>query len=479
MRQYDYSLWTILKMGKKPTSLEIEEHMIAIIQNRAVQPGEPIPSHRTIAKLNNVNRNTALRAYTKLIATGWLTHTKGSRAIVAEAIPNSQLTTNSSNIPNALPIALNQTLTVNKNVIKSTQLEFVEVGLPIIDKVNYVFKNRQKPIENSNSYSHISKKSLERAVYDNMLLQRHKILPENMFMIRGRKECLKFLFNLICDKDKKIINTAPLDSLLCLTLDECGVGTIQIETLKDCFLAQLEKILKKEKISAVYVRPRANYPYCQSLDEATCHKLIDLAKAHNFYIIEEDDDHEVWWKQYPSKPLVQMQHLGHVIYCSAFSRSSEYSQHLRIIVGPAQLIHALKFLPNIQQGYRDYEKEKLLKLLIGSNELATISRSLRLRKQKDLKLLHDILQLQLGKYISYKLPDSGTALWIEFFNEIDLSAMFSNLINNGHKLKFMIFARSSTTKIKYMRLDFSTFDPQECKKIAISMRDFLNRSSKT
>lgn len=239
------------------------------------------------------------------------------------------------------------------------------------------------------------------------------------------------------------------------------------------FLMKIEQLLEKTNIGIMYIRPKASYPTCKSLDEATCLKLIELAKKYQFYIVEEDDDHEFWWGKHPSKPLVCYDHDGFVIHCSSLSRTSPYMQHLRTVIAPGQLIGTLNTLPDLRYGYQDYIEEKNINQLLNDNGLISVSRQARLSKQKDFKKLHQILQLQLGAYITYEMPENGTAIWISFPKHLDLKRIFEQLKDEGFRLKSIINQKRQNATIQNMRLDISNFDEEECRRTAIRLRSLI------
>jgi len=464
-------LWTVPTKGKKATSVQIEQHMVGIIKSGAVRPREPIPSHRTIAVFNKVNRNTALKAYTKLIATGWLTHSRGGKAVVSDPLPNRPIDMEASEMPNSLPIPLG---TLRPAAYKQNMADlFAEIGTFVIDLPD-IFRRIPRPKPDRAGHQPQPKRlTLEQAVHEHMPVRGHQVLQANLAVVRGRSECLRCILGTICGEGSLVVNTAPADRMVCVILEQCGLGTLDLEMSTDGFLEQLEQLLAKNPISAVYIRPRGSYPYCQNLDGASSAKLVDLAKRYKFYIIEEDDEHEFWWGRAPLRPMVQLRHDGHVIYCAALSRATPYMQHLRTVIAPTQLIGLLKSRPETLHGYRDPAQEKKIIQLLGTNELATISRKLRLAKLRDMAVLKDILHLQLGTYISYEMPESGTAIWIHFQKKIDLASILHTIHAEGHHLRYTIGHKKAATRIQQLRLDFSSFDRKEAKKIAARLRDLI------
>ncbi|RQO77725.1 hypothetical protein DBR40_07045 [Pedobacter sp. KBW01] len=485
MRQHDLSVWAMPFTGKKPNSLQIEEFIIERIQARAVQPCEGIPSHRTLARLNKVNRNTALRAYTKLIATGWLTHSKGSNACVADPLPSDSKKSRPPAMPEMLPLVPVPNRFYQRHPEINNRQGFISLGLPFIDKVYWPEKIVSKYIRefsrNSTDASSLPKhndndaKPLQAAILQQLNLRSFNIRTEHLMVIRGRSESMRAVFKALCAPSDTVINTSPSDFLINAVLQECGLKIAWLNAVEHDFIAQLEETVAKKRITAIYLRPNCSYPECRSLDEASCFRLVELAKKYQFYIIEEDDDHEFWWGRFPFRPLVQYGHGGFVVHIAALSRVSPYMQNLRTVVAPAQLIRTLKAIPNTCYGFRDFSEEKAIARLLVNSELLWFSRQAKAAKQKDLKNLNELLQLQLGEYLSYDLPESGTALWIRFPAKLDLVSIIELLKNDGHLIRSEIHKGKPEQSIHYMRLDFGRFDLRDCRQVAIKLRSILKK----
>jgi GntR family transcriptional regulator/MocR family aminotransferase len=485
MRQCDLSLWIIPFTGKKPNSLQIEEFIIDSIKNLVVQSHESIPSHRTMARLNKVNRNTALRAYTKLIATGWLIHSRGGKAFVADPLPNDDRKIKPLSMPELLPvtIALSDRREMNSRTEKG--IGFISVGVPLLDKIYQPTKMIAKYVREGfqggsttigpGTVMETSRQPLRNAILQHLNLRRFNIRIEHLMVIRDRGECLRCLFKAISPATDIIVNTAPSDMLINAVIQECGTKMISLDLTASDFLLQLEELMDKIKVRVIYIRPSCSYPECKSLDEASCLKLIALAKKYYCYIIEEDDDHEFWWGQFPFKPLAHYDHGGFVIHCAALSRITPYMQNLRTVVAPAQLIDVLKNIPNSGFGYKDYSQERAITQLLLNSELLSFSRQARLAKQKDLRNLHHILQLQLGEYIRFNTPECGTGLWICFPTKVNLAAFFEILKNEGHLIWYSLNRKKPVQMISHMRLDFSRFNEHECRQVAIRLRSLLKK----
>lgn len=485
MRQHDLSLWIIPFTGKKHSSSQIEEFIIDRIKSRSVQPSEDIPSHRILARLNKVNRNTALRAYTKLISTGWLTHNRGSKSLVADPPPSDNSARKLFSMPETIPFNLALNSQRQQYFQPAMELNFVSLGVPIIDKAycpikllaKYARKYSQAkfPSNPQQRSTPEGRLTLQNAILAHLNIRGFNISTNHLMVVRGRSEYLRSLFKVLSSGNEIIVNTAPSDILIGLILKECGLRMIALELAGGDFLLRLEQLIQNSNIKALYLRSHCSFPHCKSLDDATCVKLISLAKKYNFYILEEDDDHEFWWGKQPLKPLAQYDHAGYVIYCAALSRLSPYMQNLRTVVAPAQMISTMKFIPDSALGYIDPTEEWAITQLLLNSELLSFSRQVRLSKQKDLKKLHEILQHQIGEFISYELPQSGTGLWICFPKKINLKDALDIVKSDGINVRYHPEMQQLAPIVHHIYLDFSKFEETECSRAAMKLRTLMQK----
>ena len=78
--------------SKTPLSEQVQEEIRHLIQVRTFQPGDRLPTVRTLANQLRVNFNTVARAYRVLDEEGWLSTQQGRGTYVLEREPGDQVT---------------------------------------------------------------------------------------------------------------------------------------------------------------------------------------------------------------------------------------------------------------------------------------------------------------------------------------------------------------------------------------------------
>ncbi len=469
MRRHDLSLWTIPPSEKKPSSLQLEQFMIAVIQSRAVQPGECIPSHRVLAAANNVNRNTALRAYTRLITMGWLTHNQGSGARVALRLPSDK-----KDLPtvDVIPVKPIVPIRSKSAPLLPGLINFFSVGTnQIIGCYSLAKVLGKNPFKESES--NITGPNLDKLVLAHLQTRGFNVQLDNLVVVRGRAESLRGLFSLIAGPGDTVLNSSPYDKLVTQAIGSCGARMIGLDVEDPEFLSKLEELLQKFAVTVLYISPACTFPKCMQVDDACCEKLLMLARRYEFTILEEEDEHELWWDKQPFMPLALRNHMGHVIYSGAISRVSPYLQHLRTVIGPSQLIAVLKGMPELKFGYMDILEERAVFLLLSSGELLMLSRKLRLAKRSEMSKLEEILVLQLNGIINFTPPSAGTGFWIEFPRTNDLEYMLDQIGQSDSRLNHVYIKYNPGKSANSIRFDFSEFDQQAIYLLFSKIRSFV------
>jgi GntR family transcriptional regulator / MocR family aminotransferase len=73
-----------LKRGSDPLSRQVYLWIRQAIVERALRPGESLPSTRQLAEENSISRTVMVQAYDQLIAEGFITGRRGSGTYVSE-----------------------------------------------------------------------------------------------------------------------------------------------------------------------------------------------------------------------------------------------------------------------------------------------------------------------------------------------------------------------------------------------------------
>nr|WP_068892572.1 GntR family transcriptional regulator [Pedobacter panaciterrae] len=424
MRKINLLRWKIYDPINSRPGHQIVDFVIQKIQSCEARPGERLPSQLAFSSLNHINSNTVKRAYANLLATGWLTTLPGSGTFVKRSGAENEDAFTSTGFVNEMPIVIERGPKVSEPSEMPVQ-NFTTVGLNTLNPYNYperaMLKYRRmhrKRYENISQIDQITDfygvayKEAVRSYYNDC--RDFKFNQECMDIVPGRKESLVRVIQTILNPGDCLVNTSSQDLVLGNVLYAAEVRSQFLSTMDNDFVEKLEDLVKVSEIKLLYLRPQCGYPECNVLDAEKCARVLELAKKYKFYILEEDDYHEFWYRQTPYKPLACYDHEGYVIYIGALSQLSVYMRNTRVIGATKDFIDAMNAVPPKPCEFHDVLEENAIIEMIKSGDLWRYASEIRKIKEKDRDDLFWVLRNYLEDFMEIQAPDSGLAFWIRF-----------------------------------------------------------------
>ncbi|WP_214228834.1 GntR family transcriptional regulator [Pedobacter sp. B4-66] len=486
MKKINLLLWKIHDpLGRRPGHQIMEFVMQKILSNEA-RPGERLPSQLAFSKLNHINSNTVERAYGILCTSGWLTTMPGSGTFVKRNSTQSQGVFTSTGFVNELPIAIKSGLKAAVHPHHMLIQNFTPVGLNTVNPFNYperiMFKYRRmhrKGYENisqidqiTDSYG-IAYREAVRTYFNDC--RDFKLNKGCLDIVLGRKEGLTRVLRTILNPRDGVVNTVPQDLVLSDVLHTAAAKSFSLSTLDADFIEKLEDLLQVSKIKLLCLRPQCGYPECNVLDEDKCAAVLELAKRYKFYILEEDDYHEFWYRPKPYKPLACYDHEGYVIYIGALSQLSVYMRNTRVIGATKDFIELMNSMLQKPCEFHDVLEENAIVEMIYSGDLGREASEIRRIKEKDRDDLLWVLKNYLEDFMEIEAPDSGLAFWIRFPDFSSVKESLSFLERQEINVPYdpgMPFHGLATSN---MYLGFGTYNKEEAEVAAKLLRErFIN-----
>lgn len=487
MKQEKPFSWLIPQLSKQKPVAHIKNFIIDHIRSGELSPGSPLPSYRSLARLNNISPNSAKRAYSKLIADYWLVSAAGSGTYVAAQSPELDFAYRPGGFTDNFPAGLEPKSKLLQHPPFYTKQFFTGVGTDFPNPATFPEHLLLKHCSHHRvTRMHVTQADLLKT-YDGAYLidavlkdlnKRRKFgLKAGMLeIIKGRQTCLNRVFKMLLVKQGEVvINTSPHDVILNIVLQKREVEIYPINMVDDVFMEKIEQVLMQTKVRLIYIRPQCSFPEGQSLSVENCLKLIELSKRYKICIVEEDDDHEFYYEKGPYKPLATYEHEGYVIYLGALSKVEAYLQSLRLIVASSQFIELLNAMPNQSIETRDVIKEMGIADMILSGDLASHIKTLRLQALESRYQLNFVLDAELHKYLSYAIPAYGLTFWLKFSDEIDLNLVLRDLEDMGIVVPYHPNNQKTKEKVNYMMLGFGAFDLDEAAGAALALKMIIER----
>lgn len=488
MKNFNLLVWKIDGVLEKNPGYQLQEFIIHIIVSTGLSDGDPLPSQRRFAELNNVSVKTVKRIYFQLASTGRIRAVAGSGTFVTREADQQKRDLKRSSLTERLPVALPQRADGNHGN-PAIRPNFLSIGIdilgPAFSPVGALMKRMkyyQKKYEAATQMQQVN--DLLGSDYREAIRKYFKhtrafrLDPGTIDISFGRLHSLKHILALLLDKGDSIINTAPQDAGLGQLLHELEVSVHHLSTAQPGFIANLETLLQTNPVKVLYLRPQCGYPEGDSLREEDCSKILALAKKHHFYILEEDEYHEFWYEDRPYRPLATYDHEGHVIYMGVLSQLSVYMFNTMVICACKEFIDLFRSVPKTSYCYRNLIEEKAITDMLDSGDLWKLVSKARHSKALEKERLQFILQGYLGSFLWIGPSSSGLCLWIIFPESVNLQAAMEYLARHNVEVPFLPSVLMPDAICHHIRLGFGTFNEYEAVNAAMLLKAMFENFNK-
>ena len=160
--------------------------------------------------------------------------------------------------------------------------------------------------------------------------------PDEVLITSGSQQALDLCARVLCDKGSKILVQRPT------YIGALGAFSLSEPTYVE--FPENEQGLDAEAIGAeadgarfAYVLTSFSNPTGKTLDEASRRKLVEKAREHDFWIVEDDPYGELWYHEKTPKTVRSMAP-ERTIRLSSFSKILSPGMRLGYIVAPKELI---------------------------------------------------------------------------------------------------------------------------------------------
>ncbi|MEQ1488485.1 MAG: PLP-dependent aminotransferase family protein [Methylotenera sp.] len=424
--------------------VQIAQKIIADIQSGRFTPGVALPGTRDLASKIQVNRKTVIQAYDELIAQGWLTseHKRGTFVSSRVLAVNHRSHKTQAPVPHPTyqakhelthkksPI-LNAVSTLNKRQMHDT-IHFSD-GLPDARLIPFEILSRAMrhaliTSARKNKYCYGDPKGvliLREALLQMLNMERglHAKL-DNICITRGSQMAIFLVAKVFVQTSDYVVLEKLTNQLAREAFISCGASILNVEHDDEGLNTEhLAQLCTQHKIRAVYVTPHHQIPTTVSISPSRRQQLIALAAQYNFMIIEDDSDHEFNFSNHNTLPLASMQNAHHVVYIGSLSKALSPNFRLGYIVAPTEIISQCANQISLIDRQGDQITELAVAELLHLGEIK--KQNLRTHKiySERRTYIADLINKELSEFVSFKLPHSGLALWLEVCPTIDMSKL--------------------------------------------------------
>jgi GntR family transcriptional regulator / MocR family aminotransferase len=475
MARWNFAL-TLERRPDVPLFKQIARAIAADVARGRLHPGDALPGSRTLARSLGVQRLTVVAAYDELAADGWVVPRGRRGTFVAPVLPDPR------------PELLRPAAGARAGVPQRVAFDLPHPppgGLPYQAPPGALLFAPNRPDVRLIPYGLIGRayaRAMKRAGATLLAYGRpqgHERLRVAIAAMLSATRGLAATADDVCITRGSQMAIALVARALLRPGDVIGVEELAHPPALEAFRQQgakvvpipldaeglrierLEALARHRRLRAVYVTPHHQFPTTVTLSAARRLRLLSLARARRFVIVEEDYDHEFHYDGRPVLPLASADQWGVVAYVGTFSKVLAPGLRTGYVVAPRALLASVIAHRLHLDVQGDRVLEYALAQLIEEGEVQRHIRRVRREYAARRDVLVDALRRNLPDALSFGVPAGGIALWAKAAAGIDVDQWAERARHRG---AVMVTAASYAVDRRprpFLRLGFAALDRRE------------------
>jgi DNA-binding transcriptional MocR family regulator len=198
---------------------------------------------------------------------------------------------------------------------------------------------------------------------------------------------------------------------------------------------ELEALVAKKTIKAVYIVPTFGNPGGVTLSEARRKQLVELSKRYDFVIIEDDPYSEINYTDDVFRPLIaHAKDIGNednVVYTSTFSKILAPGTRVGWVLVPEWLKRAVVNLKQTTDLHTSTLSQLMTYEYLKTGRLANQIKMIREAYRQKYQTFATELEAELGDVMSFHKPKGGMFLWAKMNNGMNTTKWLEKTLSNG------------------------------------------------
>ncbi len=263
------------------------------------------------------------------------------------------------------------------------------------------------------------------------IAERHGVGPEQVLVTNGSMQADAFLFDALVGRGDTVVVELPTYDRTLLALRQRGADVRMVELEPDGIdTAALGRVLAAgARPKLAHIIPNFQNPAGYTLSAPKRERLIELARAHDFTIFEDDPYVSLRFSGESLPTMVSMAP-DTVVYASSFSKTVCPGIRVGYLVGSAELIAAIAKLATSTYISPNMVAQGIVNQFARSGaidrSIETVREALRVRARTLCEALTE--HLPDARFVA---PEGGYFLWVDLPDGTDVAAMFDAAAARG------------------------------------------------
>jgi len=418
----------------KAIYLQIADAIIDAIKKNKLKRGDFLPGSRKLAEILQVNRNTVVQALDILLIEGWLTSVERKGIFVSDIDPLKQKKEEHNKIEN-----LNKPTFINNKPFIVFDDGLPDSKLAPIDQLARAYREifSRKGRRQMMGYTESQGDFSFREVISQMLNFKRNLAtnPSQMVITRGSQMAMYLTAQCIIKNGDVVIVENPGYKPAWLAFENAGAKLLPVSVDNEGMVVdEIREILKKRTVKAVYTTPHHQFPTTVSLSIKRRFELIELSNQHNFYIIEDDYDHEFHFAPRPIFPIGSLAHINHYVYIGTLSKIVAPALRIGYLYTNRVLTDKILALRKIIDVQGDVMMEQAVLELINDGTIKRHFKRVTSVYLKKRDYFENLLNEYFKNKVDFQKPNGGLAFWLKSKKQIDIFNLANKLESKGVKI---------------------------------------------
>lgn len=428
-------LGACLDGGKdKPLFAQLYSEICRLILNQRLTSGTKLPASRAMARDLGISRTTVLSAYEQLEAEGYIEARRGAGVFVVDGLEEGLVEVFEQNTLAAIDMPTEEITTSNRSAglmgqkFQRSALVAFDSGKP--DLAHFPFEQwsrilskcwRRPSIDQLYEGENGGYMPLKREISHYLRNERGlECAPEQVILTSSTHEAVEVLSQVLLEEGDEVWIEDPAYQSALQAFIRAGVKPVSIRVDEEGFcLSRAKEKTRKAKLA--FITPSRQYPLGQTMSLSRRLALIDWARTHNTWLIEDDYDSEYRYRGQPLQPLAARDGFARTIYLGSFSKVMFPALRLSYIVAPKALVKPLLEVFQSTGKQASILAQPALAEFMASGQFAQHVRRTRRLYSKRHAALHAALDTYGGDLFEVEHFDSGMHIVAHFKSAVSAS----------------------------------------------------------
>jgi DNA-binding transcriptional MocR family regulator len=263
------------------------------------------------------------------------------------------------------------------------------------------------------------------------IAERHQVQPEQVIVTNGSMQADAFLFEALVEPGDTVIVERPTYDRTLLSLRQRGADVRMVELEPDGIdVAALERVLLAgAKPKLAHIIPNFQNPAGYTLSAPKRERLLELARAHDFMIFEDDPYVELRFEGSPLATMVSVDG-ERVVYASSFSKTVCPGIRVGYLLGPTELIARITKIATNTYISPSMVSQAIVNEFCRSGAITSSIETVKTALRERASTLADALSRELPD-ARFVAPEGGYFMWVELPRGTDVNALFTAAAERG------------------------------------------------